>query len=95
MPLTSEQKRELVRKYGKHEKDTGSPEDTGAPEVQIAILTARINQLAEHFEKHPKDKHSRMGLIKMIGKRRRLLRYLERTNYERYKQILEELNLRK
>ncbi|MFN3135959.1 MAG: 30S ribosomal protein S15 [Candidatus Kryptonium sp.] len=89
MPLTSEQKKELVRKYGKHERDTGSPE------VQIAILTARINQLAEHFEKNPKDKHSRMGLIKMIGKRRRLLRYLERTNYEKYKQILDELNLRK
>jgi small subunit ribosomal protein S15 len=89
MPLTSEQKKELVKKYGKHEKDTGSPE------VQIAILTARINQLAEHFEKHPKDKHSRTGLIKMIGKRRRLLRYLERTNYESYKRILEELDLRK
>jgi small subunit ribosomal protein S15 len=89
MPLTSEQKRELVKKYCKHEKDTGSPE------VQIAILTARINQLGEHFEKHPKDKHSRMGLMKMIGKRRRLLRYLERTNYESYKRIIEELNLRK
>ncbi len=87
--MTSEQKRELVKKYGKHEKDTGSPE------VQIAILTARINQLSEHFEKHPKDKHSRMGLMKMIGKRRRLLRYLERTNYESYKRILEELDLRK
>ncbi|MEN3038385.1 MAG: 30S ribosomal protein S15 [Candidatus Kryptonium sp.] len=89
MSLTSEQKKELVKKYGKHEKDTGSPE------VQIAILTARINQLAEHFEKHPKDKHSRMGLIKMIGKRRRLLKYLEETNYESYKRIIEELDLRK
>lgn len=87
--MTSEQKKESVKKYGKHEKDTGSPE------VQIAILTARINQLAEHFEKHPKDKHSRMGLIKMIGKRRRLLKYLEETNYESYKRILEELDLRK
>ncbi len=87
--MTSEQKKELVKKYGKHEKDVGSPE------VQIAILTARINQLAEHFEKHPKDKHSRIGLIKIIGKRRRLLRYLERTNYESYKKILEELDLRK
>ena len=89
MPLTSEEKKELIKKYGKHEKDTGSPE------VQIAILTARINKLAEHFKQHPKDKHSRMGLMKMIGKRRRLLRYLERTNYESYQRILKELNLRK
>jgi small subunit ribosomal protein S15 len=89
MPLTSEKKLELIRKFGKHEKDTGSPE------VQIAILTARINELSAHLEKHPKDKHSRMGLIKMIGKRRRLLRYLERKDYERYKAILQELELRK
>lgn len=87
--LTKEQKKEIIRKYG------GSEKNTGAPEVQIAILTARINELTQHFEEHKKDVHSRMGLIKMVGKRRRLLRYLMNKNIERYRKIVEELNLRK
>ncbi|MCX8056947.1 MAG: 30S ribosomal protein S15 [Ignavibacteria bacterium] len=87
--LSKEQKRELILKYG------GSEKNTGAPEVQIAILTARINELTKHFEEHKKDNHSRMGLIKMVGKRRRLLRYLQNKDIERYRKIVEELNLRK
>lgn len=87
--LSKEQKREIILKYG------GSEKNTGAPEVQIAILTARINELTKHFEEHKKDNHSRMGLIKMVGKRRRLLRYLQKKDIERYRKIVEELNLRK
>lgn len=87
--LTKEQKKEIILKYG------GSETNTGAPEVQIAILTARINELTKHFDEHKKDNHSRMGLIKMVGKRRRLLRYLMNKDIERYRKIVEELNLRK
>ncbi len=87
--LTKEQKKEIIMKYG------GSEKNTGTPEVQIAILTARINELTKHFDEHKKDNHSRMGLIKMVGKRRRLLRYLMNKDIERYRKIVEELNLRK
>ncbi len=87
--LSKEQKREIILKYG------GSEKNTGIPEVQIAILTARINELTKHFEEHKKDNHSRTGLIKMVGKRRRLLRYLQNKDIERYRKIVEELNLRK
>lgn len=87
--LSKEQKREIILKYG------GSEKNTGIPEVQIAILTARINELTKHFEEHKKDNHSRRGLIKMVGKRRRLLRYLQNKDIERYRKIVEELNLRK
>ncbi len=87
--LSKERKKELILKYG------GSEKNTGAPEVQIAILTERINELSKHFDEHKKDNHSRMGLIKMVGKRRRLLRYLMNKDIERYRKIVEELNLRK
>lgn len=90
MSLTKEEKIEIITKYGSH------PKDTGKPEVQIAILTQRINQLqSEHFEVHKKDKHSRLGMLKMVGKRRRLLRYLERKDINRYREIIKELQIRK
>jgi small subunit ribosomal protein S15 len=79
---------EIIRKYQKHEKDRGS-----AP-VQIALLTERINGLTEHFRTHKKDHHSRRGLLMMVGKRRRLLEYLKRTDLGRYRQIIDELGLR-
>lgn len=88
--LTKERKLEIVSAYG------ASPKDSGKAEVQIAILTERINQLQdEHFSKSTKDNHSRLGLLKMVGKRRRLLRYLENKNIERYRKIIKELNIRK
>lgn len=89
MPLTKEQKQEFVKKYGK------SPSDSGSPEVQIALLTQRINELSSHFATHVKDHHSRQGLLKMVGKRRRLLEYLQGKNIERYRKVLQELDLRK
>ncbi|HEX2787242.1 MAG TPA: 30S ribosomal protein S15 [Ignavibacteria bacterium] len=88
--LNKEQKKELVSKYGKSEKDSGRPE------VQVAILTTRINELsADHFNTHKKDNHSRTGLLKMVGKRRKLLRYLENKDITRYRAIVKELDLRK
>ncbi len=89
MAVTKEQKAEIVKKFG-----NGSA-DTGKPEVQVALLTARINDLTPHFEKFPKDHHSRVGLLKMVGKRRRLLDYLREKNIDRYRKIIEELQLRK
>lgn len=89
MSITKEQKQELMKKHGK------SPIDSGSAEVQIALLTARINELSSHFELHKKDQHSRIGLLKMVGKRRRLLEYLREKNVERYRQIIQELNIRK
>jgi len=89
MPLTKEQKLEIIKKYGKNSKDTGSPES------QVALLTARITELASHFERHVKDHHSRIGLLKMVGKRRRLLEYLARKDIERYRRIISELDIRK
>lgn len=77
-----------VRKYGQHEKDTGSTP------VQVALLTERINSLTEHFRAHAKDHHGKRGLLKMVSQRRRLLEYLKRTNLERYRQLLSELDLR-
>lgn len=87
--LTNEQKKELILKYG------GDPKNTGKAEVQIAILTARINELTSHFETHKKDNHSRRGLLKMVGKRRRLLDYLAKKDINRYRKIIEELHIRK
>jgi small subunit ribosomal protein S15 len=88
--LTKEQKQEIVSKYG------GSAKDSGKTEVQVAILTERINQLTdEHFATRKKDNHSRLGLLKMVGKRRRLLKYLENKDIERYRKIIKELNIRK
>ena len=89
MPITKEQKQEIVKKYGKKANDAGSPE------VQIAMLTANINSLSEHFDAHKKDHHSRVGLLKMVGKRRRLLDYLMEKNIERYRKIISELDIRK
>ncbi|MCM8805026.1 MAG: 30S ribosomal protein S15 [Candidatus Omnitrophica bacterium] len=87
--LESEVKRELIEKFGRHQEDTGSPE------VQIAILTKRIEALTEHFKKHKKDFNSRRGFLKLIGRRRKLLRYLQQTDPEKYLKIINELNLRK
>ena len=87
--LTQEAKQEIMQKYAVHEGDTGSPE------VQIAVLSARIDYLTEHLKQHKKDHHSRRGLLKMVGQRRGLLNYLKETDIERYRNILNELNLRK
>ena len=87
--MTKEEKLEIVTKYGKNEKDSGTLE------VQIALLTKRINDLTEHFDKHAKDHHSRRGLLMMVGKRRRLLDYLIKKDIERYRTIIKELNIRK
>ena len=82
------QKDEVIKKYQLHENDRGS-----AP-VQVAILTARINDLRDHFDTHRKDHHSRRGLLKMVGRRRRLLEYLRRTDVERYRELITDLGLR-
>lgn len=89
MPVTKEQKAEIIKKFGK------GPNDTGTAEVQIAILTAHINSLSPHFETHKKDHHGRVGLLKLVGKRRRLLEYLMRTDINRYRKIIQELDIRK
>ncbi|HXX63703.1 MAG TPA: 30S ribosomal protein S15 [Bacteroidota bacterium] len=89
MAITKDQKAEIIKKYGKNVKDTGMPE------VQIALLTARINDLTPHFEKFTKDHHSRVGLLKMVGKRRRLLDYLQEKNIERYRKVIADLQIRK
>ena len=87
--ITKEMKEQIVAEYGRCEGDTGSPE------VQIAILTARINDLTDHFKANPKDHHSRRGLLKMVGQRRGLLAYLKKTDIERYRSLIERLGLRK
>ena len=89
MSLTVEAKREIVQKFGKTESDTGSPE------VQIALLTARINHLTEHLREHKGDHHSRRGLLMLVGQRRRLLNYLQRRHLDRYRSIIQELGLRR
>lgn len=89
MALTSEAKKSLIDEYRRHETDTGSSE------VQIAILTTRINELTEHLQVHKKDHHSRRGLYKMIGQRRGLLNYLKNKDIERYRAIVDKLGLRK
>lgn len=87
--LTTEAKQEIIKAFATHEGDTGSPE------VQIAILTNRIQYLTEHLKEHKKDHHSRRGLLKLVGQRRNMLDYLRRKDIERYRAILEKLNLRK
>jgi small subunit ribosomal protein S15 len=89
MPLSKEQKEDIIKNFGKEESDTGSPE------VQIALLTQRIRELTEHSKVHSKDHHSRRGLIKLVGKRRRLLKYLSRTDLASYKKLITDLNLRR
>ncbi len=87
--ISKEVKAEIIEKYKRDEKDTGSPE------VQIALLTKRINELTEHLKIHKKDNHSRRGLLKMVGKRRNLLNYLAKKDLNRYRDIVEKLGLRK
>jgi small subunit ribosomal protein S15 len=89
LTLTKEAKQEIVGKHGRSEQDTGSAE------VQIALLTARINELTEHLRSHPKDHYSRRGLLKLVGRRRRLLQYLQKRNLEGYRALIQELGLRR
>ena len=87
--LAKDKKAAIIAEYGK------TPTDTGSPEVQIALLTTRINELNEHLKVHAKDHHSRRGLLKMVGQRRRLLAYLKEKDIERYRSLIERLGLRK
>lgn len=89
MPLTSEKKKEIVSRFSRHDKDTGSAE------AQVALLTERINDLTRHLEAAVKDHHSRRGLLKMVGRRKRLLAYLKKNSPERYQKVIEVLDLRK
>ena len=89
MTLTQERKQELIEKFG------DSPTDTGKTEVQVALLTERINELTEHLRTHAKDHHSRRGLLMLIGQRRRFLNYLRKTDLERYRAVIRELGLRR
>ena len=89
MALVTEKKTEVVQKYRRHDKDTGSPE------VQVALITERIAYLTEHFKTHKKDHHSRRGLLKLVGQRRRLLDYLRGVDQNRYKAVIDQLGLRK
>ncbi|MFO7544308.1 MAG: 30S ribosomal protein S15 [Trueperaceae bacterium] len=89
MPLTAPQKTEVVEKYGRDGSDTGSTA------VQIALLTKRIDELSQHLQNHKKDHHGRRGLLMMVGKRKRLLSYLERTDYDAYKELIQSLGLRR
>ena len=89
MPLEPGAKGRVIQEYRQHETDTGSPE------VQIALISQRITYLSDHFKVHEKDHHSRRGLLKLVGQRRRLLDYLKRTNVDRYRKIVASLNLRK
>ena len=87
--IAKEKKQAIIAEYGR------TPNDTGSPEVQVAILTARIQELTEHLKANPKDHHSRRGLLKMVGQRRGLLAYLKKTDIERYRSLIERLGLRK
>ena len=87
--MTQEKKQEIIKEFAAHEGDTGSPE------VQIAVLTYRINELTEHLKVHQKDHHSRRGLLKMVGHRRNLLAYLQKCDIERYRSIIARLGIRK
>jgi small subunit ribosomal protein S15 len=89
MVLTVEDKKNIIEEFKLHEGDTGSPE------VQIALLSARINYLTEHFKKHPKDHHSRRGLLKLVSQRRKLLDYLKEKDFNRYSHLIKRLNIRK
>jgi small subunit ribosomal protein S15 len=89
MPLATENKQDIIGKHKIHDKDTGSPE------VQIALLTERVNYLTDHFKKHAKDHHSRQGLLKIVNQRRRLLNYIKRIDPPRYRKLIEELGIRK
>ncbi len=87
--IAKEKKQQIIEEYAR------TPGDTGSPEVQIAILTARIRELTDHLKEHPKDHHSRRGLLKMVGQRRGLLAYLKKIDIERYRSLIERLGIRK
>jgi len=87
--MTAEDKAKIIAEHEKHDGDTGSPE------VQVALLTARINYLTDHFKAHPKDFHSRTGLLKLVGQRRKLLNYLKKKDVQRYRDLIAKLGLRK
>ena len=89
MTLTKEAKLEIIERHGSSQTDTGSPQ------VQIALLTQRINELTEHLRAHPKDHYSRRGLLKLVGRRRRFLNYLQRKDVEAYRELIKELGLRR
>ena len=89
MPLTKQLKEEIVKTFGTNEKDTGKTE------VQIALITKRVEELTEHFKRHPKDNNSRRGLLMLVGQRRRLLAYLRKRDLDKYREVIERLNLRK
>ena len=89
MSLQKENKTDVIQNYKVHDRDTGSPE------VQVALLTERINGLTDHFKAHKKDHHSRRGLLQMVGQRRRLLDYLKKNDVNRYRSLIERLNIRK
>ena len=89
MTLTADAKRDIVQRYGRGDNDTGSTE------VQVALLTARINELTEHLREHGKDHHSRRGLLMLVGKRRRLLKYLQASDIDRYRKLIQDLGLRR
>jgi len=89
MSVTTGRKAEVIKEFAQ------KPNDTGSPEVQVAILSERINNLTEHFKSHVKDNHSRRGLLKMVGQRRQLLDYLRRTNEASYKSLIDKLNIRR
>ena len=89
MPLTQERKAELTAQFG------ATPQDTGNTRVQVALLTERINELTEHLREHRKDHHSRRGLLMLVGKRRRLLKYLQSSDIERYRALIQQLGLRR
>jgi small subunit ribosomal protein S15 len=89
MPITKEQKAALIEEYGKNANDSGSTE------AQVAMLTTRINDLTKHFQAHVKDHHSRRGLLKMVGKRRRLLNFLKNEDIDKYRSLIEKLGIRR
>ena len=89
MGLFAEQKKEILGKFGVH------PTDTGSPEIQVALLSERIKYLTEHFKTHQKDHHSRRGLLKLVGQRKRMLSYLRKKDAERYRTLIQELGIRK
>ena len=89
MSITAERRTALIGQYAT------APQDTGSPEVQVALLSERISYLTEHFKSHAKDHHSRRGLLKLVGRRRRMLDYLQRTNLEGYRALIKELGLRR
>lgn len=89
MGLSTIEKAEIIKKYGQHGNDTASPQ------VQVALITARLNQLRDHFNSHKKDHHSRRGLLKMVGRRKKLLSYLSSKDFDAYKKLIADLGLRK